>query len=129
YDLWADLEQQVGQELFVHCGGLTFGRHDNPTMADTEKALRVNGVPFERLSINEVRARFPPFRLDAGQYAIWQSDSGFLRASRCVRAQMHLALAAGADLCENVRVHDIHSVAAGFDRTLVTAGPWIGELL
>lgn len=141
YELWADLERQSGQELFVRCGGLTFGCHDNPTMADTEEALRVNGVPFERLSADEVRERFPPLRLDDGQYAIWQSDSGFLRASRCVRAQMQLALIAGAHLRENARVQDIRSVAADrvritlsdgpedFDRVLVTVGSWMGALL
>lgn len=141
YQLWAELEAQHGEELFVRCGGLTFGRHDNPAIAQTEEALRDNAIPFETLTPDEVTDRFAPFRLDPGQYAIWQSDSGFLRASRCVQAQMRLALVAGASLHENARVHGIGPLAGGriridspgggedFDRVLVTAGPWLGDFL
>lgn len=127
YDLWAELERDAGEELFVRCGGLTFGRADNPEMAQTEDALTANGVLFERLAADETAERFPALHLDDGQYAIYQADSGLLKASACVRAQMRLAREAGATLKENapVTLADV----AGFDRVLVAAGAWTSSLL
>lgn len=141
YDLWAELEEEAGEELFVRCGGLTFGREDSPVMAQTEQALRVNGVEYERLTTEEIARRFPPFCLERGLYGIVQADSGFLRASQCVRAQMRLALAAGATLREKASVLSLRRLTDGrigiqtedgeasFDRALITAGPWMAELL
>lgn len=127
YELWAELERDAGEELLVPCSGLTFGRTDNPEMAQTEDALASNAVPFERLTAGEVAGRFPALRLDSGQYAIYQADSGLLKASACVRAQMRLALEAGATLREHspVTLADV----AGFDRVLVAAGAWTSSLL
>lgn len=141
YALWEELEQESGEELFVRCGGLTYGRRDNQAMAQTEDALRANSLAYERLSPEEVAERFPPFRLETEQYAIWQGDSGFLRASQCVRAQVRLAKAAGAVLRENATVQAIRHGEGGklvialpedeetFDRVLVTTGPWMADLL
>jgi sarcosine oxidase len=141
YELWAELEQDAGEELFVRCGGLTFGRRDNSDMAQTEEALRVNGVAYERLMASEVAARWAAFRLDDDQYAIFQADSGYLRASECVTAQMQLAQGHGARLVENAVVNGLQPLPDGrtraetpsgeeeFDRVLVTAGAWMTELL
>ena len=141
YDLWAELEQDAGEELFVRCGGLTFGRRDNPVMAQIEESLRINAVAYERLTADEIVRRFTPFRLDADMYGIFQADSGFLRASDCVRAQMRLARAAGAALREGTPVRSVRRLPDGrigvttdtddapFDRLLLTAGPWMASLL
>ncbi len=141
YALWAALEREAGEDLFLCCGGLTFGRRDNPAMAATEASLRVNDVDFKTLSADEVSSRYPAFRLDADQYAIYQADSGLLRASRCVRAQMRLAAAAGAVLHEGMQIQTITQGSGGkirvthgdgameHDCVLVAAGPWMMELL
>lgn len=141
YPLWDALEREAGEELFVRCGGLTFGRRGSPAMAQEELALRESGIDFDTLSAGDIVGRFPPFRLDADQYGLWQPESGFLRASECVRAQMRLALAAGATLRENTPVRAVGAGAVGrltvtladgdaeFDRVLMTAGPWMADFL
>ncbi len=141
YPLWAALEKEAGETLLVRCGGLTFGSADNPVMAETEESLRVNGVAFERWTAAQVGERFPALRLGEGQSGIFQEDTGYLRASACVRAQMRLAQAAGAVLRENVVVEGIEPGKGGrvrvktgdgaweFDKVLVTAGAWMADLL
>ncbi len=127
YELWAELERDANEELFVRCGGLTFGGVQNPEMARTENSLRANGVGYDALSPADVAERFPALALGDGQYAIYQRDGGLLKASACVRAQMRLAVSSGAVLRENTPV--TLSDVADFDRVLVAAGAWTASLL
>lgn len=140
YPLWEALERESGEKLFVRCGGLFFGPEGHSDMSATEDALREVGVPFERLSARETEARFAPFRLTPDEYALWEPESGLLRASRCVLANAHGAKAHGAELREETAVTAIEPSGEGirlrsadgwhdFDRVVVTAGPWTEALL
>jgi monomeric sarcosine oxidase len=140
YPLWEALERQSGDALFLRCGGFFFGPEGHPEMTAAEAALSEVGVPYERLSAAEARDRFPAFRLRGDEYGILEPQSGLLRASRCVRANARGARAAGAELREGVRIEALDPHAAGvrvraegewhvFDRLVVTAGPWMRELL
>lgn len=140
YPLWADLEAEAGEELFVRCGGLYLGRHDDAHVRMTERALADAGLPYDRLDPTEVQKRFPAFRLQADEIALYQRESGLLRATRCVLANARLARQQGATIREETVVTEIMSqggeaivrTADGdettFDRVLVTAGAWMGEL-
>lgn len=139
YGLWDDLQAESGEDLFVRCGGLYYGRTDNADLGIAEKALISNQVRYERLTAAEACARFPAFRLRADEFALYQPDAGFLRASACVKAAARLAVKHGAALREHVIVRKIVKDGAGvrlettagdfgFERAIVTAGPWLGEL-
>jgi monomeric sarcosine oxidase len=141
YPLWDDLERQAGEELFVRCGGLYFGTEGHPSVREAEQALRETGLPYERLGPEETRERFPAFRLRPDEIALFQKDSGFLRATRCVLANARLARERGAVLHEEAPVREIVPRGAEvivrtegggewvFDRVVVTAGAWMGKLL
>ncbi|MCC2667852.1 MAG: Glycine/D-amino acid oxidase (deaminating) [Armatimonadetes bacterium] len=139
YPLWGELEEAAGEELFVRCGGLMFGPEGHPRLGATETVLAACRLPFERLTPERVSERFPAVRLEPGETAIFQRETGFLRASRCVLANVRLALEQGATLREETPVLGITSrkdevlveTAAGteaFDRLILTAGPWMGRL-
>ena len=140
YPLWDALQEEAGEELLVRCGGLWFGPEQHPNIVATEQALCKTNLPFEMLSPEAVGERFPAIRLRTGETAIYQPDSGFLRASRCVLANARLARSQGAVLHENAPVREILSrgehvvvrTEAGgeeiFDRAIVTAGAWMGHL-
>jgi sarcosine oxidase len=100
YPLWAELEEEAGEELFVRCGGLYLGPRAHPEIGATEQSLRQAGLEYSVLSAEALRERFPAFRLQSGEVALWQRDSGFLRADRCVLANARLARAYGAVLRE-----------------------------
>lgn len=140
YTLWADLEQEAGEELFVRCGGLYFGDPDNANVRTTEQALCDAGLPYERLEPAAAQDRFPAFRFRDAETILYQRESGLLRSTRCVLANARLAQQHGATLHENATVEAITPragevvirTAAGdeavFDRVIVTAGAWMGHL-
>lgn len=140
YPLWDALEREANEELFVRCGGLFIGRPEHSDMAETARSLAENGLPYEMLSPKEVRERYPAFRLQPHERALFQQSSGFLRAGRCVLANARIARKRGAILHENAPVREIRQqkdqvvvatdtgIEEAFDRVIVTAGAWIGDL-
>jgi sarcosine oxidase len=141
YPLWEQLQSDADELLQTRCGILVFGRPTHPEIVGTLRSLDATGVPHERLGAREVARRFPQFRLGPEEAAVFQADGGFLRASRCVRANVRLARAHGARLLEGTAVTALAATAAGVrldldgapgptvDRIVVTAGPWAGRLL
>jgi sarcosine oxidase len=140
YRLWRELETECGERLLLETGGLFFGPSDHPEMLAAEQSLRDAGVPFELWDQAEAAARVPVLRLDPNEVAISQRETGILRASRCVRANVRLARAQGAALRENAPVLGVSPTpdevrlrldgeTLGVDRVLFTAGPWTSSLL
>jgi len=140
YPLWRELQEQAGEELLARTGGLFFGDKDGPDLTAARAALGANGVASEMLDAQETRARFPALRLTGAEAALSQPDMGFLRAAACVRANVRLARAAGADIREGAAVARVEQRGGEVvvtaesgeehvaDRALVTAGPWMGRL-
>lgn len=143
YPLWEELEREAGEQLFVRSGGTYFGREGHPDIAAVISALKETGTRYEHLSAREHNARFAGFRLREGESAVYQADSGFLRASACVRAQTRIAIEHGAHLVERCRVEaleqdggltvkserDAKRLEHVVDRVVVTAGPWMDRLV
>lgn len=141
YRLWEALQSEADELLQTRCGILLFGRPTHPEIVSTVRSLEAHGVPYERLDAREVARRLPPFRLAEDEVGIWQADGGFLRASRCVRANVRLARAHGATLLERTAVTGLRRGPGGVtlevggepgptvDRVVLTAGPWATRLL
>jgi monomeric sarcosine oxidase len=143
YPLWDKLERDAGEPLLVRCGGLFFAPEGWSEMTAMRDALTSNGVRFETMNANETRGRFPQFVLSPSEVSVFEHDAGFLRASACVRANVRLAVARGAELRENAAVTAIAVAASGdrvslaldqgemleVDRLVVAAGPWTARLL
>lgn len=141
YPLWDQLEEQAGEELFVRCGILFLGEANHPELDEIANALDAHRVPFETLHASAVRERFPVFHLQPGEKALFQPDAGFLRATRCILANLKLAWQHGAEIRSNTCVSKIgqfgsqvilRTVEGGeetYDRVIVSAGAWISKLL
>lgn len=140
YALWDELEQEADESLFVRCGGITFGPAGDVKLRGTRDSLEAASLPYELLSREETATRFPAIDIGRGSQAIFQAESGFLRATRCVLAQVRLAKEQGAILHEECPVTHLEEQGGGvlvstasrterFDAVIVTAGPWMGKLL
>ncbi|MCW1920913.1 FAD-dependent oxidoreductase [Luteolibacter arcticus] len=140
YDAWSRVEDLTGEELFVKCGGLTFGPENDATLRATRDALVDCGIAHDLLSREAVAERFPALDIGKGVVGIYQADSGFLRADRCLRSQVDAAQKLGAVVHEGRKVIEITETGGGvsvitdhgierFDAVVVTAGPWMGKLL
>lgn len=141
YELWDELEAEASAELRIRTGGIYFGQADHPGIRATIEALEANGVPFDVLDTAQALELFPAFRFQEGEVAVYQDDSGILKASQCVRSQLDLARRHGAQIREGAAVRRIARDGAGlevvtasgeaatFDRVAVVAGAWLPRLL
>ena len=77
YPMWADLEAESGEELYVKTGGLDFGRLDFKQFADTRQSMLDQGIDFEELSRTRWGDVFRSFALTR----IWSRFFRRMRAS------------------------------------------------
>lgn len=139
--LWNALARETGHHLYTETGVLTLGQHDDGHTLPGYEVMRAAGLLVERLDADECRRRFPQFE-PAGYGAItYNPTGGMLHASECLLALADRLLARGGTLREGAQVTRVEPLASGgrvtladgetlsADRVIVTAGPWIHELL
>jgi sarcosine oxidase len=139
YELWEALEREAGAPLLTQNGGLMIGPRDGMLVQGTLRSATEHGLPYELLTPDETRVRFPAFDLADDLVAVWDPRAGFLRPETCVDAHLRLAALHGAELRfeepalswepdgQGVRVTTARgSYTAG--RLLLTAGSWTGEM-
>jgi sarcosine oxidase len=95
--LWQELFARTGEPLFHRTGVLWLAHEDDPYPVKTAATLRKLGIPFERLTITEVSARYPQIGLDGISWALLEPDSGVLSARRAVQAVVNEAIANGVE--------------------------------
>lgn len=147
HEIWRELEQQSGVSLLTQCGGLLMsvaagrGRQGDATfLSRTIAAARTFDIPHETLTTNDIVTRFPHLALSGAEQGYYEPAAGYLRPERCVQTQLALAQQGGADLRFGERVTSYHDDGGGVSVTtssgaysaatlVVSAGPWVGELL
>lgn len=137
--LWQRLERDADERLLYRSGGIDIGAAGSPALSAIENALAAAGRPFERLTAEAVRRRFPAFRLAEGEEAVFSADAGVLAADRCLATMQRMAHLRGATLRAHTPVAAIRTTAHGVEvRTaggerfgaetiILTAGPWLSE--
>lgn len=140
YDLWHALEREAGTTLLTTTGALYLGTPESPGVAGAELSARTHHIPFEMLSAEEIRTRYPVISPRPGHVGLYEFQAGFLVPEQCVATHADLARRRGADLRFN---EPVASWTAGRDgvsvRTsrgtyegghlVVTAGPWTTQVL
>jgi len=142
YVLWDELQSLAPQgELMTRAGGVFFGAAQHPHLQAAQAALEASGVEHTVLDANTAMQRFPAFRLNADEIALYEPSMGYARASKCVSAAAQLARTLGANFIlanpvvglaatkGGVRVTVASGEAFEGDRLLLTAGAWTGPLL
>lgn len=140
FPLWFALQAKLGEKLVFRTGGLDFGPADEASLEATIAAMRASGLRYELLTPTEAHSRFPQFRLAENFKALYQPDSGYVKASKAVLGHIKLAEANGAVVKDRTAVAAItlqsDSVAVSIaDETysagnlVVTAGAWAKRLL
>lgn len=140
YPLWLALEKEAGEQLYVKTGGLDFGFPSQKTFQIVKQGMDEAQLDYEYLKAHEVCQRFPQFCLDDGMAALFQTETGFLRASLCVLSHIRLAQKLGATVIEHTPVIRIIPSANSVEietktetylaeRIVITAGGWSKALL
>jgi sarcosine oxidase len=139
YELWASLEKEIGEQLFVQTGGLMIGPPEGELFAGALRSAKEHGLAHTILEPAQVHARYPGFRVPDGSMALHEPRAGLLFPEKCVEAHLALAKRAGATIRtgitvtrwnadEGIRIEtDAGELRA---RTLIlAAGPWLPALV
>jgi monomeric sarcosine oxidase len=100
YDGWADLEERSGLQLVTRTGGLDLASVGGPGEAELdnyERSLTHIGVAYETLTAEDIRRRWPQWRIDDATRGLFQADSGILDIRRAAAAHVALARQAGVE--------------------------------
>ena len=140
FPLWFELQDRLGEPLYIKTGGIDFGPADDPTLLATVAAVKTSGISHDLLSPQAAQHRFPQFSFADDFKVLYQPDSGFIAASKSVLAHLNLAREHGAVIKDSVTVRGIRvqsdsveldtslgAVTAG--KLVVTAGAWAKSLL
>ena len=123
-ELWRELEEETGRELLVESGIAWFARSPDGWEAESERVLRAEGIPVERLSPDAGRELFPSFEPDNLGFIVWEPNAGVLRARDATIATVEAAKRAGVRLHrETVTPADVNG-----DVVVWACGAWLPEL-
>jgi sarcosine oxidase len=138
--LWADLENETGQDILLRCGGLYIGTAEGPYMPQLLESARTAGVAHEILSRAEIAERYPQHNLRPDDIGVFDPNGGALRTDRAVTAAISAAQANGATVHSNTPIDSITETADGvlitsgdkswtFDNVIVASGGWSQKLM
>jgi sarcosine oxidase len=140
YELWADLEKETRQKLFVQTGGVMIGPADGVVVRGAIESARQHHLAHEVLSAAKVRSRYPALRPDDQMRAVYEPRAGILFPEGCVAAHMQVATKHGAELRLNEKVVDwsieaervvVKTSSEEFSaaKMVVAAGPWLPQIM
>jgi sarcosine oxidase len=148
YELWREIEREIGTELLTITGGLILERresaatlHGQPNfLARTISCAQKFNIRHEVLETHDIRRRYPQFAV-TDECGYFEYGAGYLQPELCVSAQLKLAEKYGANIHTNQKVLSIApgrsaSVTVKTERAVykgqqlvITAGPWVTKFL
>jgi sarcosine oxidase len=140
HDLWRELEERSGAALMTINGGLMIGPPDGTVVSGTLRSAAEHHLPYELLTPEATRERFPAFRLADHLVAVLDPRAGYLDPEGCNKAHIDVAREAGAEARFNEPVQKWRSDGEGVrvttptgnylaDRLVIAGGAWSAELL
>jgi sarcosine oxidase len=133
-ELWRALEAETGEELLIECGMAWFAHREDGWEAASERTLRAQAIPVERLDLAAAAALFPSLGTRDLAFTVWEPEAGVLRAQRAIRALAAAAQARGARLVQG-RARPDGATAVLDDGTRLdgdavvwACGGWLGGL-
>jgi sarcosine oxidase len=140
HDLWRELEERSGAALMTINGGLMIGPPDGMVVSGTLRSAAEHHLPYELLTPEATRERFPAFHLADDLVAVLDPRAGYLDPEGCNKAHVDVAREAGAEARFNEPVHAWMPDGEGVrvttptgnylaDRLVIAGGAWSAELL
>ncbi|MGH8936099.1 MAG: FAD-dependent oxidoreductase [Acidimicrobiia bacterium] len=131
--LWRELEEETGAELLVTPGVAWFAGREDGWEVSSERVLREEGIPVERLDPKEAAELFPDLRYDDLALVVYEPEAGILHARRAVQVMARQVVRRGAHLRTGRAEPDGASLLVDgerlrADRVVWACGPWIARL-
>ena len=144
YEAWREIEDLSGLHLVTTTGGLDLavpGTAGEQEVADCRAALHQSHIAFEDMNSNEIRSRWPQWRIPDEVVGLYQAEGGILDIRRGSAAHVALARQRGVEFLPGTRVHAVSSTsesdvqietsAGNFTcgSLIICAGSWSTQLL
>ncbi|MEM7144533.1 MAG: N-methyl-L-tryptophan oxidase [Verrucomicrobiota bacterium] len=141
YELWTDLQNQSESPFFHLTGAVYFGSPNGSIVPGAREAAAQHKLPHEFFQDpNEIRSRFPAFRIPPNYAAFYEEQAGYLIPEEAVRTHANLARTLGAHLHTGEPVTAWRATDDGVEITtprdtyharhlIITAGAWISDFL
>lgn len=123
-ELWRELEEEAGVELLVESGLAWFGYREGGWEDDSERTLREEGIPVERLAPSDAAGLFPSLAAHDLAFVLWEPEAGILHARLATRTLVERAVARGARLVGGDARPDGHAVRVNGDRLAADRVVW-----
>ena len=136
---WRRIEAEVGAELYLTAGNLSFSAFDEQPRLDLlEQVGREVGSSVRVLDQRQLRTEFPQLR--NARRGLLETEAGFLRATACVDVLRGLAEQQGVAFATGEEVEAIDSVEADLtvrtasaryrgEQVVLAGGGWSGRVL
>jgi sarcosine oxidase len=139
YELWAELERESGEKLFVRTGGLMVGPPRGAVVRGARHSAELHELPHENLTAREIHERFPALKPAAGMEGVLEPRAGILFPEQCIAAHLKLAEHSGARLRFDEEVLCWEPAGAGVrvrtktaeyraSQLVISAGSWLRQL-
>lgn len=148
YDAWREVEAEAGRRILTLTGGLVIEDAAHRSSSNTGNrnldgyAAMFDrfGVAYELLDTGQILDRWPQFRFDGGERAIYQQDTGIVDAATANAVHAALARSHGAGIVEDTPVRSLRPTPAGVevhtdeqvylaDRVVLAGGAWTNQVL
>ncbi len=131
--LWRELEDETGTPIFEEVGLAWLARSADGWEADSEHALRDEGIPLERLEPDAGRELFPSFNPEGLEFILFEPEAGVLRARDALLAVVDRAVSEGAELVlADARANgggvEIDGESRSADVVVWACGAWLAGL-
>ncbi len=139
YTLWAELEAESGVTVFHQTGGLMIGAPDSEVVTGARLSAELHGLEHEMLSADDMRQRFPLFRVRDIDVAVHEPRAGMLAPEKAITAFVDLARRQGAEVRSDEAMLSWRAVGDGVEvtttqgtyqagRLVLTVGAWAGKV-
>lgn len=140
FDLWRELERETGTPILTITGGLMIGRPATGVVRGVLRSAEAAGVTHQTLTAEEIKPRFPQFRLAADEVAVVDETAGVLDPELAIKTAASRAVQLGARIHTGLRVSSIEPAANGVvvragerefqgRHAIVCGGAWNPKLL
>ena len=141
--LWKENERRWNLKLLHQIGVLWMvaaGKDTDQFERGSLPVLREAGIPYQELSVQELRLRWPQINLEAVHWGIYEPEGGFLTARMACQAVLDGFLAEGGEYqqlavlprdldgspWDSLSLSDGSKLQA--DQYVFACGPWLGKL-
>lgn len=139
-DLWRELADLSGRELFRQTGGVIIGPEGTPALVSALASADQNALPCEFLEAEALRARFPQHVVRDSDVCVTDPFAGYLRPEASVASAIERATALGAQVSLYTEVVGVEPRADGvavitrdgeqtYERVVLAPGAWAGNLV